>query len=229
MTKPESDGSPSREQQSREIFRTRTPVVVWWVWLAFAVINAIDLAIQWHHRSALVYGAILALGTGVAYACALRPRMIADDTGIAIHNPLRDCTVPWGAVRAVDVGEAVQVHYSLPDGTKKVFPSWAMFASSRSQLRADMRARRTAAQLSKTSKQYTRLPSEAKDAMARTETQLVAMMLDERAEQVRARTATPGQPTSGPSTTEQPRLAWAWASIAAIAMPAIALVTLLLT
>jgi hypothetical protein len=192
--------------------------------LAFAVINAIDLAIQWHHRSALVYGAILGLGTGVAYACALRPRLIADETGITILNPLRDCTVPWGAVRAVDVGEAVQVHYSLPGGTEKVFPSWAMFSSSRAKLRAEMRARRRAAQLSKQSEHYARLPSEAKDAMARTEAQLVAMLLDERAQQEHARAA-----TSGPTSPRQPRLAWAWSSVAAIGGPAIALVTLLLT
>jgi hypothetical protein len=197
----------------------RTPVVVWWIWLAFALINALDLALQWHHKAALVYGAVLALATGVAYACALRPRMIADDAGIAILNPLRDCRVPWGAIRAVDVGEAVQVHYSRPDGTDKVFPSWAMFATSRSQLKADMRARKRAAHLSKTSPMYSQLPDEAKDTMARTEAQLVAWQLDERAERARANGADAGQP----------RLTWAWSSVAAIAAPAIAVVVLLLT
>lgn len=197
----------------------RTPVVVGWAWLAFAVINAIDLAIQWHHRAALVYGAILALGTGVAYACALRPRLIADSTGIKIRNPLRDCAAPWGAIRAVDVGEAVQVHYSLPDGTEKVFPSWAMFSSSRAQLKADMRARKRARQLSKQSPTYNKLPTDAKDTMARTEAQLVAWQLDERAERARLDGAAIGQPT----------LTWAWSSAVAIAAPAIALVVLLLT
>jgi hypothetical protein len=197
----------------------RTPVVVWWVWLAFALINAIDLGIQWHHRAALVYGAILALATGVAYACALRPRMIANNTGITIVNPLRDCSIPWGAIRAVDVGEAVQVHYSLPDGTEKVLPSWAMSSSSRAQLRADLRARRRATQLSKQSPAYSRLPDEAKEAMTRTEAQLVARQLDERAERARKDGATTGQPA----------LAWAWPAVAAIAAPAIALVVLLLT
>jgi hypothetical protein len=197
----------------------RTPVVVWWIWLAFALINALDLALQWHHRAALVYGAVLALATGVAYACGLRPRMIADDAGIAILNPIRDCTVPWGAVRAVDVGEAVQVHYTLPDGTEKVFPSWAMFSSSRAQLKANNRARKHAAQLAKTSPLYNQLPGEAKDTMARTEAQLVAWQLDERAERARAAGATAGEA----------KLGWAWSSVAAIAAPAIALVVLLLT
>ncbi len=197
----------------------RTPAVVFWVWLAFAVINVIDLAIQWHHRAALVYGAILALGTGVAYACALRPRVIADDTGITILNPLRDCMVPWGSIRAVDVGEAVQVHYTLPSGTDKVFPSWALFASSRSQLKADMRARRRATELTKISPSYSQLPTEAKETMARTETQLIARQLDERAERAREAGAATGRPT----------VTWAWPSVAALLVPCIALVILLLT
>jgi hypothetical protein len=197
----------------------RTPVVVSWIWLAFALINALDLALQWHHRSALVYGAVLALATGVAYACGLRPRLIADDDGVAILNPLRDCTVPWGAIRAVDVGEAVQVHYSLPDGTEKVFPSWAMFSSSRAQLKANTRARKRAAHLAQTSPMYVQLPDQAKDTMARTEAQLVAWQLDERAERARAAGASAGQPT----------LRWAWTSVAVIAAPTIALVVLLLT
>ena len=31
---------------SREVFRLTTPVVVWWVWVTFAVANVIDLAVQ---------------------------------------------------------------------------------------------------------------------------------------------------------------------------------------
>jgi hypothetical protein len=210
---------PPPQAQSRETYRLRTPVVVFWVWLAFAAVNATDLAVQWHHRAALVYGVVLALGTGVAYACALRPRLIADDTGITILNPLRDCIVPWGAIRAVDLGEAVQVHYTLPNGTDKVFPSWALFASSRSQLKADIRARRHAAQMTKLSPTYSQLPAEAKETMKRTETQLIATQLDDRAERAREAGAAAGQPTA----------TWAWSSVAALLLPCIALVVLLLT
>jgi hypothetical protein len=220
MTQPQPPTQPPLPQtESRETYRLRTPVVVWWVWLAFAVINVIDLAIQWHHRAALVYGTVLALGTGVAYACALRPRVIADDIGITILNPLRDCRAPWGAIRAVDLGEAVQVHYTLPSGTEKVFPSWALFASSRSQLKADMRAKRRAADLTKISPSYSRLPAEAKETMARTETQLIATQLDERAERAREAGAAAGRPA----------VTWAWPSVAALLVPCIALIILLLT
>jgi hypothetical protein len=220
MSQPQPPTQPPLPPaESRETYRLRTPVIVFWIWLAFALINVLDLAIQWHHRAALVYGAVLALGTGVAYACALRPRVIADATGITILNPLRDYIVPWAAVRAVDLGEAVQVHYTLPGGTDKVVPSWALFASSRSQLKADMRARRRAAELTKMSPSYARLPTEAKQTMARSGTQLIATQLDERAERAREAGATAGQAAA----------TWAWLSVAALLVPCIALIILLLT
>ena len=206
------------EPPGREVYRASAPVIIWWTWLAFAVINVADLAIQWHHRTALVYAAVLAVGTGVAYACALRPRMIADEAGVKVLNPLRDCTVPWGSVRAVDVGEAVQVHFCRADGAEKVFPSWAMFSSSRAQLKAGVRARRLAAELSGLSPAYQQLPTEAKAAMARTDAQIVASLLDERAGRARKAGAVAGQPT----------LTWAWMPIAAIAAPAVALIALIL-
>ncbi len=207
--------------RARETYRKRLPVVIWWVWLAFAVINSADLAIQWHHRTSIVIGAVLATCTGVAYACALRPRIVADEAGITVLNPARDVAVPWGSVKAVDVGEAVQVHFSLPDGTEKVFPSWAMFSSSREQLKADIRSRRLAAELSKLSPTYTRLPAEAKETMTRTEAQLVAAALDERARRVRKASPPPGDPAVA--------WAWAWWPIAAMVLPAIAVIVLVLT
>jgi hypothetical protein len=197
----------------------RAPIVVWWVWVAFVVINVIDMAIQWHHRAALVYAAFLAVGTGIAYACALRPRVIADDAGITILNPLRDCVVPWGAIRAVELGEAVQVRYSLPHGTDKVSSCWALFASSRAQLKADVSARRRDAGLSKLSPSFARPPAAAREITARTEAQLIATQLHERAERARAGVPAAGTPTAS----------WAWPAIAALVAPCIVLAALLLT
>jgi Bacterial PH domain len=204
--------------QARETYRMRMPVIIWWVWLAFAVGNVADLAVQWHHRSSIVIAAILATCTGIAYACALRPKIVADEAGITIRNPVRDCCVPWGNVKAVDIGEAVQVHFSLPGGKEKVYPSWALFSSSRSKARTDLRARRRAAEL-KGSPSYSRMHSEVRDLMSRSDADIAAMRLDERAQSARKACAPPGKPT----------LTWAWWPIAAMVVPAIAVVVLILT
>jgi len=61
-----SRGTPAA---GREVYRLGTPVVLWWVWVAFALANVIDLAVQRSHlHTALVIDAIVLLVTGLAYA-----------------------------------------------------------------------------------------------------------------------------------------------------------------
>src|SRR6185437_11797939 len=103
---------------------------------------------------------------------------------------------------------------------EKVFPSWAMFSSSRSKLKSQQRSAKQAAQLTRLSPAYQRLPAEARHAMARTDAELVAEQLDDRA--TRARKASAGAGAG------QPTMTWAWWSIAAMALPAAAIVLLLL-
>ena len=54
-----------------QIFRSPTAVVVWVVWLLFAVGNWIDLAVQGRDHLSVVAAAVLLLATGVAYVTAL--------------------------------------------------------------------------------------------------------------------------------------------------------------
>src|SRR5208282_3621739 len=97
----------------REVFRLAPPLVLWWVWVAFAVANIADFAIQGASaRFAVTVSAILVTVTGLAYALALRPRVIAEPAGLTIVNPFRDYHVPWAAIQAVDTREWVQVHYA---------------------------------------------------------------------------------------------------------------------
>ena len=80
-----------------EVYRLGTPVVLWWVWVAFAVANIVDLAVQRTQvHTELVIDAIVLLVTGFAYALALRPRVIADQAGVTVVNPFRDHHVPVG-------------------------------------------------------------------------------------------------------------------------------------
>src|SRR6516165_1980846 len=48
-----------------EVFRRTGPLVVWWIWLAFALFNVVDLAIQGSGHLPAVVTAILVAITGV--------------------------------------------------------------------------------------------------------------------------------------------------------------------
>ncbi|HEV2255389.1 MAG TPA: PH domain-containing protein [Streptosporangiaceae bacterium] len=128
-----------------QVFRSVTGIIVWWVWVLFAVANLIDLAVQGRDRLSLVAAAILALVTGIAYVTAQRPRIIADTAGVTIVNPLRDHHIGWAGVTKVDLADLLRVHCRRgPDDTKVVY-SWAVHYSRRRKLAAENKARRTAA------------------------------------------------------------------------------------
>ena len=133
-------------EPNREVFRLAPPLILWWVWLAFAVANVADFAIQGAPaRFAIVVSAILVAITGLAYALALRPRVIAEPSGLTIVNPFRDHHVPWAAITAVDTGEWVRVHYAAEQPRSAISPSsaaskaiscWALYISARTKRRA---------------------------------------------------------------------------------------------
>ena len=72
-----------------QIFRSPTAVVVWVVWLLFAVGNWVDLAVQGRDHLSVVAAAVLLLATGAAYVTAQRPRIIADDAGMTVRSSRR--------------------------------------------------------------------------------------------------------------------------------------------
>jgi hypothetical protein len=127
----------------RQVFRSPTAIIVWWVWVLFAAANLIDLAVQGRDHTAVVAAAILALATGVAYVTAQRPRIIADTSGVTVVNPLRDHHVGWAAVTNVDLADLLRVHCKT-EGQDKVINSWAVHYSRRRKLAAENKARRAA-------------------------------------------------------------------------------------
>ena len=194
-----------------QVYRRTGPVVVWWIWLAFALINAVDLAIQGPGHFAVVVTAILVAVTGVVYACALRPRVIASDAGLVVKNPVRDHRVPWGALEAVDVGDWVRVHCAPAPGAAagETIDCWALFAPARTKLRAERRAKDPAAM-----SRARRLPDEARHLVSLSVPQAIAVQLDDRARREHDRGAAGGTPTA----------TWAWPSLAAMVVPALALI-----
>jgi hypothetical protein len=124
-------------------FRSPTAVVLWVVWLLFAVGNWIDLAAAGRDHLSVVVAAILLLVTGIAYVTAQRPRIIADPAGVTVRNPLRDHRIGWAAVTKVDLADLMRVHAGGRDGQhSKVISSWAVPYSRRRQVAAEARARR---------------------------------------------------------------------------------------
>jgi len=232
-----------------EVYRLGTPVVLWWVWVAFALANVVDLAVQ---RTAvhteLVIDAIVLLVTGLAYALALRPRVIADQAGLTIVNPFRDHHVPWAVIQGVDTGDWVKVHHTR-DGSPvtavdvpgKAIECWALYVSARTK-RRDARGARPErpggfggvarfAGFGQPPDEMSRLPAEARYLASLPPAKAIAATLDTRAakERTRAKPATSAQDGSDQARPPTPVTArWAWFPLAAIAIPALALLITLL-
>lgn len=227
-----------------EVFRLGTPVVLWWIWLAFAAANAIDLAVQGSSGHAgLVIGAILLLITGFAYALALRPRVVADQSGITVVNPFRDHHVPWAVIQGVDTGDWVRVHHTK-DGSAvtavdvpgKTIECWALYVSARTKRRAAVGTapRRSRglfggiagfAGFGEPPDEHARLPAEAKYLASLPPAKAIASILDTRAEKERARLRQASPESAGAESARPAPLTarWAWFPFAAIAVPALAL------
>ena len=220
-------------------FRSPFAVLIWWVWLLFALGNLIDLAVQGRDHFSVVAAFILVLVTGVVYATAQRPRIIADDDGLTIVNPLRQHRIGWAAVTAVEATDLVRVRCEWPlppvganqpappvaanqpagdgqDGVgrrNRVIYSWAVGSSRRRQATAEIRATRARPR-----------PSRGAGAAAgdpvMDDVGPVVSALGAYAE--RARAVAPRPPARAPVST------WHWPAVAAIVIPALALVVAVL-
>jgi hypothetical protein len=205
-----------------KVFQLPGAIVAWWAWVIFAAANLIDLAIQGRSHTAAEIAVALAGITGVVYACALRPRVVADSGGITVMNPLRDHRVPFGSVTGVDLAESVQVHYAPPTSASpftdaarvKVIHSWALYARRKNRLRSELiQQGRASRRLPRSSPDSYGQPPSAEALTRQSTAQLMAVQLDQLARDARERGAPAG-----------PRVvSWAWSAIAAIVVPAIAL------
>jgi hypothetical protein len=204
--------------QDREAFRLAPPLILWWVWVAFAVANVADFAAQGASaRFAAVVSAILATVTGLAYALALRPRVIVEPAGLTIVNPFRDHRVPWTAIQAVDARDWVRVH----SGSKTI-SCWALYVSARAKRRDARGAPRRSGPASGSG----RLPAEARYLASLPVAKAIATRLDARAAKERRRVRPPDCAHAGPL--GQVTVRWAWAPVAAVALPALALLVIVL-
>src|ERR1700753_133895 len=223
---PGGSGTPAEARGEREMFRRNAPVVIFYIGLVFAAFNVVDLALQAKPRFALEVSLVVLIITGVAYACGLRPRVIADDRGLTVINPIREGHLPWSSLRAVTVRDWVRFTCA---GRSRPVESWALFATARvkrnSRERAKTYVSRTPA--------IQRFSDETQQLMTKPEVFMIANRIEARlrTQEAAAKRAQKAAATAGaaPASDESAVTArWAWLSIAAVVVPAVALVITLL-
>jgi Bacterial PH domain len=236
----------------RQVYRTTGAVVAWWAWLVFAVAVLLVLAVREHQHAAAVTAAVIVTVTGVMYACALRPRIVADRAALTVHNPFRSHALPWPVITKVELAQTLQVHYTAAPGgpRERVVHSWAVQSSGRAMTRSRVRARR-AERRGQPEPGLAHLPEEARIALQGSVAEFIARQLADRVRAEHGRARPPGTPiphsVAGPGvgapgaaappgvaapSAASPQLArahWAWWPMAAIAVPLLALVILVTT
>jgi len=181
--------------KTARVFRSGGIRFAGWAWMVFAVLNLADLAWRGRDIASAVAAAVLLLGCGVAYAVALRPRIVADDEAVHFHNLLRDLRLPWGSVDRFEGGDAVYAHVG-----EQRFRAFILQTSPRARAKSELRARR----------EEKNLPEAVADYMrGRTATDFTVEQLREIAEQNRKEGAEPGEVT----------VTWSWPTLLALAVP----------
>jgi Bacterial PH domain len=188
--------------------RNTGPLVGWWIWVVFAVAGVIQVAIAEHDYFSIEVVAGLLAATGVAYATGLRPVVIADNNGILVRNPLRDHVIRWGAVNGVYLRDSVELSCArrAPLNDKTIY-CWALYSGRRRRQRAEQFGWRSRFQSSSRPVAHTVEP-----------TALIAADLGRRSTWAHDVGAPPAILESH----------WAWLPIALIAVPAAALLALVL-
>jgi Bacterial PH domain len=210
----------------RQVFRSPAAVAVWWLWVLFALGNLIDLAVQGRDHTALVAALALLLVTGVVYVTALRPRLVADDAGLTVANPVRQHLIGWAAFDRADQADLLRIRCEWPAGGQqrtRAVTAWGVHSPRRRQLTAQLRQRRRAARSDRGAGGFGnfgwtgstgRPPSRDRDPLT-LDAGFIIAILSARAEQ--AKKAAPGTVATAPVST------WYWPGIAAVALPALAL------
>lgn len=201
----------------RRIYRMVAPQIVWWTWIGMIVAGLADLGIQGHDLVSLRFALGLLAATGFVYACTLWPRLAADDKGITVRNPFRCFDIPWGAVRGIFLADSVEVQCArqAPKKDKTVY-SWALSSPRRTRARAQLRGLHWDQGKRNAPSEYGRLPDSAKALAKMTTGEIMARELGRLSEEARSGSMGEAQDVLSAR--------WAWVPLAAILVPAIALV-----
>jgi hypothetical protein len=180
-----------------KVFRSGAIRFAGWAWMVFAVLNLADLVWRGRDIASLVAAAVMLLGSGIAYAVALRPRIAADEDSLRFHNLIRDVRLPWESVERFEGGDAVYAHV----GARRI-RAYVLQTSPRSRAKQELKAQREDKKLPEAVAEYMR---------GRTATDFTVEQLRELAEQHRADGREPGEVT----------VSWSWPPILAVALPGV--------
>jgi hypothetical protein len=127
------------KKNGRTVYRNFPPLILWWGWVIFTLLNLIDIIATGVDHGARIGAALLLFVTGVIYACTLHSRVESDAEGVTVYNPLFEHHAPWGGVEGIYVGDSVEFCCSRPAPQKaKTIYSWALYSRRRSQARSQL-------------------------------------------------------------------------------------------
>ncbi len=197
----------------KAVFRRGGPLALWWLWVAFAGFNFVDVGVRDHDYFSWELTAGLLAVTAVVYACALRPRVVADGEAIRVYNPYRDHLVRWGALKGVFLGDSVELTCARtsPEKDKTIY-CWALYSGRRSRRRAQLRSERHEARVT------WRTAAEISEHKQPDAVKVMAAELGRRSAEAKERGAA--------QATIESR--WAWLPVAYLLVPAALLLALVL-
>jgi hypothetical protein len=119
----------------KQVYRSRTALVLGWVWVAFVAFNVYDLIARYSGKPSMVALAVLGVLTVVVYVIALRPATVFTEDGLLGRNPLRSTFVPWASVGDVTVSHSINVGYD----DERMLRLWTPVSSARERAKAQRR------------------------------------------------------------------------------------------
>jgi hypothetical protein len=201
------------------LFRLPVPLVLWWGWVAFALINLGYIVAGSRTIHGLRGVALLAVVSGVMYACTVHSRVESDDEGVTIFNPLLTHHSPWGGVEGIYLGDSVEFVCIRPAPRKpKTIYSWALYSRRRSRARTQLQRNIFTPNRARSIGISGQASAEAAELARQQSSQIMAAELGRRATEAREK----GAPAGFLKTS------WAWEPVAAILAPVVFLVITLL-